>query len=75
MNAEHGVMLSTDLSSPQSIPYFLWDIGYKYGNVQMISNFSILTPFINILTTSLLYNYDLLNGPIFGAIILIAAIV
>src|SRR5437016_4692257 len=25
MNAEHGVMLSTDLSSPQSIPYFLWD--------------------------------------------------
>jgi hypothetical protein len=25
MNAEQGVMLSTDLSSPQSIPYFLWD--------------------------------------------------
>lgn len=25
MNAEHGVLLSTDLSSPQSIPYFLWD--------------------------------------------------
>ena len=25
MNAEDGVLLSTDLSSPQSIPYFLWD--------------------------------------------------
>lgn len=25
MNAEPGVLLSTDLSSPESIPYFLWD--------------------------------------------------
>ena len=25
MNADPGVMLSTDLSSPHSIPYFLWD--------------------------------------------------
>jgi len=25
MNADLGVMLSTDLSSPHSIPYFLWD--------------------------------------------------
>ena len=25
MNAENGVKLSTDLSSPLSIPYFLWD--------------------------------------------------
>jgi hypothetical protein len=25
MNAEHGVLLSTDLHSPESIPYFLWD--------------------------------------------------
>lgn len=25
MNDNRGVMLSTDLSSPHSIPYFLWD--------------------------------------------------
>jgi len=25
MKPEHGVMLSTDLGSPHSIPYFLWD--------------------------------------------------
>jgi hypothetical protein len=25
MNAESGIMLSTDLGSPESIPYFLWD--------------------------------------------------
>jgi hypothetical protein len=25
MSAEQEVMLSTDLSSPQAIPYFLWD--------------------------------------------------
>lgn len=25
MKAEHGVMLSTDLGSSHSIPYFLWD--------------------------------------------------
>ena len=25
MNAEDGVLLSTDLESPESIPYFLWD--------------------------------------------------
>lgn len=25
MNSDLGVMLSTDLSSPESIPYFLWD--------------------------------------------------
>ncbi len=25
MNADQGVLLSTDLDSPQSIPYFLWD--------------------------------------------------
>lgn len=25
MNADPGVMLSTDFSSPQAIPYFLWD--------------------------------------------------
>jgi len=25
MDADRGVMLSTDLSSPHSIPYFLWD--------------------------------------------------
>lgn len=25
MDAESGVMLSTDLGSPESIPYFLWD--------------------------------------------------
>ena len=25
MNIDLGAMLSTDLSSPQSIPYFLWD--------------------------------------------------
>jgi drug/metabolite transporter (DMT)-like permease len=56
------------------LPYFLWDIGYKYGNAQMISNFSILTPFINVLSTSLFYGYDLFKGPIFGSIILIAAI-
>lgn len=25
MNADRGVMLSTDLTAPSSIPYFLWD--------------------------------------------------
>ncbi|MFN0085158.1 MAG: hypothetical protein ACKVX9_07200 [Blastocatellia bacterium] len=25
MNADVGVLLSTDLSAPQAIPYFLWD--------------------------------------------------
>jgi hypothetical protein len=25
MRTEHGVMLSSDLGSPDSIPYFLWD--------------------------------------------------
>ena len=25
MNAEDGILLSTDLSSSQSVPYFLWD--------------------------------------------------
>jgi drug/metabolite transporter (DMT)-like permease len=57
------------------LPYFFWDIGYKYGNAQMISNFAILTPFINVLSTSLFYGYDLLKGPIFGSLILIAAII
>lgn len=57
------------------LPYYLWNIAYKYGNVKIVSNFSILTPIINVITVSLLYGLNLLDGPIFGSILLIAAIV
>lgn len=56
------------------LPYYLWNIGYKFGNVKIISNFTLFVPLINIFTTSLFYNYNLFNESMFSAIILIIAI-
>ena len=57
------------------LPYYLWNVGYKYGNVKIISNFTLFVPMINIFTTSLFYKYNLLNNSMFASIILIFAII
>lgn len=56
------------------LPYYLWNVGYKFGNAKIISNFTLFVPIINIFSTSLFYGYDLFNDSMYGAIILIVAI-
>ncbi len=56
-----------------SLAYYLWNVGFKYGNAKAISNFSILAPLLNICFTSAFYNLNVMYNIIFGSILLICA--
>lgn len=55
--------------------YYLWNIGYRHGNVKIISNFSILAPLLNVIFTSAFYRIDLMYNIIFGALFLVLSVV
>ena len=56
-----------------SLAYYLWNIGFKYGNVKTISNFSILAPLLNVCFTSAFYGLNMMLNIILGSVLLIGA--
>lgn len=58
-----------------SLAYYLWNIGFKYGNTKAISNFSILAPLLNVIFTSIFYQINVMYNIICGAIMLIFAVI
>lgn len=54
-----------------TLSYYLWNLGFKNGDSKIISNFSILTPMLNISFTSAFYGIKLFINIICGAVFLI----
>lgn len=56
-----------------SLAYYFWSLGFKYGSAKAVSNFSILAPMLNVCFTSVFYGLNMMYNIIFGAILLIIA--
>lgn len=55
--------------------YYFWGISLRYGNVKIISNFSLFAPVLNTLFTSIFYGLNLFGSVVFGSIILVIAVI
>lgn len=56
------------------LSHHFWNIGIKKGCVKIISHCSLLSPVLNVIFASVFYNLNIMNGELFGAIILVIAI-
>lgn len=57
------------------VPFYLWNISNKYGNIKIIANFSMFAPLINVLFTSITYKINDTSNVLFGTILLTCAII
>jgi drug/metabolite transporter (DMT)-like permease len=55
------------------LPYYLWNIGYKYGDELIISRFSLLSPILNVTFTSIFYKLSLYVNIFMGSFLLIVS--
>jgi drug/metabolite transporter (DMT)-like permease len=57
------------------LAYLFWNISYKNGYPLIVSNFSILAPFLSISFISLFYSVYFLNPNLYGSIFLIVCVI
>ena len=57
------------------LSYYFWNIAVRFGNIAIANNFSLLGPIFNIIITSLCYDLKISYDVIYGALILIVALI